>query len=54
VTIEVVDGIVTLTGTVPTWSARRAAVNAAEFTRGVIDVIDDLDVISAAFVRSVC
>jgi osmotically-inducible protein OsmY len=54
VTIEVVDGIVTLTGTVPTWSARHAAVNAAEFTRGVIDVIDDLDVISAAFVRSVC
>ena len=42
VTIEVVDGIVTLTGRVPNWSARRAAVNAAEFTGGVVDVIDHL------------
>jgi osmotically-inducible protein OsmY len=54
VTIEVVDGIVTLSGTVPTWSALRAAVNAAEFTRGVIDVIDDLDVVSLSLSRSVC
>ncbi|MDG6257409.1 MAG: BON domain-containing protein [Methanomicrobiaceae archaeon] len=42
VTIEVVDGIVTLSGRVPDWSARRAAVDAAEFTGGVVDVIDRL------------
>jgi osmotically-inducible protein OsmY len=40
VTFEVEDGIVTLTGRVPNWSARRSAVNAAEFTVGVVDVID--------------
>jgi osmotically-inducible protein OsmY len=44
VTIEVVDGIVTLSGTVPSFTARRAAVNAAIFTQGVIDVIDCLSV----------
>ncbi|HDR73802.1 MAG TPA: BON domain-containing protein [Methanoculleus sp.] len=40
VTVEVVDGIVTLTGRVPDWSARRAAVDAVAFTGGVVDVID--------------
>jgi osmotically-inducible protein OsmY len=40
VTIEVEDGIVTLTGRVQNWSARRAAVGAAEFTDGVVAVID--------------
>jgi osmotically-inducible protein OsmY len=44
VTIDVVHGMVTLTGTVSTWSARHAAVTAAEFTRGVIDIVDDIDV----------
>jgi osmotically-inducible protein OsmY len=44
VSIDVVHGMVTLSGTVSTWSARHAAVTAAEFTRGVIDIVDDIDV----------
>ncbi|MDG6249412.1 BON domain-containing protein [Methanocalculus sp.] len=40
VTVEVEDGTVTLTGRVPNWSTRRAAVDAAAFTGGVVDVID--------------
>ncbi|RPJ52864.1 MAG: BON domain-containing protein, partial [Methanobacteriota archaeon] len=36
VTINVSDGVVTLSGSVPNWVARRAAVDAAEFTRGVV------------------
>jgi osmotically-inducible protein OsmY len=40
VTVEVEDGVVTLTGRVPNWSARRAAVDAAVFTWGVVEVID--------------
>lgn len=44
VDIKVKDGVVTLTGTVPNWEARRAAVNAAEFTKGVRDVIDELTI----------
>ncbi len=43
-TIEVINGVVTLRGTVPGWASRRAAINAAEYTRGVVDVIDDLDI----------
>ncbi|MDD1673460.1 MAG: BON domain-containing protein, partial [Methanomicrobiales archaeon] len=42
VDIRVDAGVVTLTGIVPTWEARRAAVNAAEFTKGVIDIKDEL------------
>jgi len=42
VTINVSDGVVTLSGSVPTQAARTAAVNAADFTRGVVDVIDNL------------
>ncbi len=53
-TIKVSHGIVTLSGTVPTWSARNAAVTAAEYTRGVIDVIDDLVVTSAVPAKGVC
>lgn len=53
-TIEVVEGVVTLSGTVPSWVSRRAAVNAAEFTRGVVDVIDDLVVVHPGRTRAVC
>jgi osmotically-inducible protein OsmY len=42
--IRVENGVVTLTGTVPDWDARRAAVNAAEYTTGVIDVVDELTI----------
>ncbi|MDD1678286.1 MAG: BON domain-containing protein [Methanomicrobiales archaeon] len=42
--IRVENGVVTLSGTVPDWDARRAAVNAAEFTKGVINVIDELTI----------
>lgn len=42
--IRVENCVVTLTGTVPDWDARRAVINAAEFTKGVIDVIDELTI----------
>ncbi|KUG19663.1 MAG: BON domain-containing protein [Methanomicrobiaceae archaeon] len=42
VDITVTDGVVTLSGSVPNRAALRAAVNAAEFTRGVVDVVDEL------------
>ncbi len=42
--IRVENGVVTLSGTVPDWDSRRAAINAAEFTKGVIDVIDELTI----------
>jgi osmotically-inducible protein OsmY len=42
--IRVENGVVTLSGTVPDWDARRAAINAAEFTKGVIDVLDELSI----------
>lgn len=42
VTVEVSDGVVTLSGMVPTWAAWRAAYNSAMYTSGVIDVIDQL------------
>ncbi len=48
VNIRVEDGVVTLSGTVPNWAAVRAAVNAAEFTRGVLDVLDNLSVVAPA------
>ncbi len=54
VTIKVGDGKVTLTGTVPNWAARRAAVNAAEFTNGVVDVIDILDIYAPGLAKGVC
>jgi osmotically-inducible protein OsmY len=47
-TIEVMNGVVTLSGSVPSWHSRSAAIYAAEFTRGVLDVIDDLEVLSPA------
>jgi osmotically-inducible protein OsmY len=40
--VEVRNGVVTLTGSVPSLAAFDAAQDAAEFTRGVINVINDL------------
>ncbi len=42
VTVEVENGVVTLTGTVPTWAAWRAAYNTAIYTSGVVDIVDQL------------
>jgi osmotically-inducible protein OsmY len=42
VDVKVEDGKVILSGTVDDWSAYRAAMDAAEFTAGVIDVDDNL------------
>lgn len=44
VNITVEDGEVTFTGSVPSWSARRAARRAASYTAGVIDVHDHLNI----------
>ncbi|MDD4358763.1 MAG: BON domain-containing protein [Candidatus Pacebacteria bacterium] len=44
VNVEVENGIVTLSGMVPTFAAYKAAYNAASYTLGVIDVIDNLTV----------
>ena len=44
VTVRVEDSIVTLTGTVSDWLEYRAAMNAAEYTTGVTDVIDLLKI----------
>ena len=54
VTVRVADGIVTLSGAVPNWAAVRAAVNAAEFTRGVIDVLDNLEIRAPAAAAGSC
>jgi osmotically-inducible protein OsmY len=42
ITVEVKNGVVTLTGSVPSWAAFDSAQDAAEFTRGVVNVINDL------------
>ncbi len=42
VNVEVRNGVVTLTGVVPSLAAFDSATDAAEFTRGVINVINDL------------
>jgi osmotically-inducible protein OsmY len=42
--VEVKDGIVTLTGTVPSWTMRLAAADAAHRVAGVLDVANDLTV----------
>jgi osmotically-inducible protein OsmY len=42
VDVKVNRGIVTLSGIVPDWPGYRAAFNAAKYTVGVIDIIDDL------------
>ncbi|MFW5783578.1 MAG: BON domain-containing protein [Spirochaetota bacterium] len=40
--IEVANGVVTLSGTVPTWASRVAAMETARYTLGVTSVIDNL------------
>ncbi|MFO7836525.1 MAG: BON domain-containing protein [Candidatus Thorarchaeota archaeon] len=42
VDVKVEDGIVTLSGTLPSWTSYRAAMDAAENTLGVTDVVDQL------------
>lgn len=42
INVEVENGIVTLSGTVPSWSARRIVRDTARFTAGVIDIRDNL------------
>jgi osmotically-inducible protein OsmY len=42
VNVTVENGTVTLSGTVPTWISRNAAFDAALYTDGVVDVVDDL------------
>jgi osmotically-inducible protein OsmY len=55
VDIEVENKVVTLSGSVPNWMARQAAVDTAEYTKGVVDVIDDLIVSAPVTVeRTVC
>jgi osmotically-inducible protein OsmY len=44
VEVKVEDGTVTLSGDVPTWTARRSAYDAALFTDGVVNIHDDLSV----------
>ncbi len=44
--IEVDSGVVTLSGAVPTWSARHAAMEAARYTLGVTAVHDEVVVMS--------
>jgi osmotically-inducible protein OsmY len=44
VNVRVNDGVVTLTGTVPSWRVKTAAHDAALYTYGVIDIVDELDV----------
>jgi len=42
ITVEVNDGYVTLTGTVPTWACRQAAEEDASLTAGTVGVINNL------------
>lgn len=41
-TVSVTNGIVRLSGVVPSYPAKRQAYNIAKYTSGVVDVIDDL------------
>jgi osmotically-inducible protein OsmY len=42
INVKVENGIVTLSGSVRSWVARNAAFDAALFTDGVVDVVDNL------------
>jgi osmotically-inducible protein OsmY len=42
ITVEVEEGIVTLSGHVPTWTAKNSAMEAAGYVSGVTRVVDDL------------
>ncbi len=42
ITVEVNDGYVTLTGTVPTWACRQAAEGNASLTAGTVGVINSI------------
>ena len=44
INVTVKDGVVTLTGTVPSWTARRSAFDAALYTTGVVGVENRLTV----------
>lgn len=44
VNVRVTGGVVTLTGTVSSWRAKTAAYDAALYTYGVIDVVDEINV----------
>jgi osmotically-inducible protein OsmY len=48
VTAEVSGGVVTLTGTVGSWTARLAALEAAQRVDGVLDVVTDIFVVPRA------
>jgi osmotically-inducible protein OsmY len=43
--VEVEAGMVTLSGTVPSWIAWDEAQRAAQYTEGVVDVINDLMIV---------
>ena len=42
--VQLADGIVTLTGTVPSWAKRMAALHAAQRVAGVLDIANDVQV----------
>ena len=42
INVKVENGIVTLSGAIPSWSARNSSFDTALFTDGVVDVIDKL------------
>ncbi len=44
--IEVVNGSVFLRGAVPTFAARKAAYEAALYTPGVVNIFDEIEVLS--------
>ena len=48
VTVEVGEGAIRLSGSVPTWNHRRAAVTAAGFAHGARRVVDDLHIAAGA------
>lgn len=44
VNVKVQDGIVTLSGTVPDWHIRQEAYRTVLYTRGVVDIVDNLSI----------